>query len=666
MFTRSALRSGSRFLGGGAVLTLAGRTALHHLQEPEPSHHSTTTTLVDGSNDWTLLPVLKTRTAQCDNGSMAAAASSSPSSSLPSLVLPTLQATARAARLFQTFAAIAVDYYYPSSWPLATATAPPDGSSGSDEPSEQKVEHWEAQVERLEKALYDAQVHYTDSTNKDPTNLDYDPNREQAAAFYKLKQEQRRLVTTTAQELAAAQQQLQIAAGAGSSRKSVIHRQAANRLLQLCRDNGGVYVKIGQHLAQLDYLIPEEYIETLATLFDDTPQTAFSDMVQVIREDLGCQDLAQLFDGFEIEPIASASLAQVHVAYEKGTGRKLAVKVQHRGLRETAAGDIFALETVVHLAERLFTDFSYGWIADEIAPHLPKELDFLNEGRNAERAAADLQKTGLACVVPKVLWKYSSPRVMTMEFEEGFRATDLQAIEAAGLKKKDVARLISSVFSSQVFLSGFVHCDPHPANVLLRAKNGKPEVVLVDHGLYRELDKDFQLRYSRLWKSLMLADLQGIKKACRSLGVDEAYTLFAAMLTARPFDEIIERSKKGSLGQKVDVDSNADKAVIRGYVQQFIHSIFDLIDTIPRQMLLLLKMNDCLRHIDYSLGSPTNTIVVCGDYAARAIYNDDLRQAGSFFGRWRVWLDYLRVVVRIQVHDLGVWWYEQRVTRVLS
>jgi aarF domain-containing kinase len=342
------------------------------------------------------------------------------------------------------------------------------------------------------------------------------------------------------------------------------------------------------------------------------------------------------------------------------------VKIQHRGLRETSAGDIFALCSIVGIAERIFDGFSWGWIADEIAPHLPRELDFVNEGKNSERAAADLQKTGLACVIPKVLWTHSSPRVLTMEFEEGFKATDIDAIEKAGLKKQDVAKLISSVFSSQVFLSAFVHCDPHPANVLLRAnKKGKPEVVLVDHGLYRELDTDFQLRYSKLWKSLMLADLHGIKDACHSLGVDEAYTLFAAMLTARPFDEIIERSKKGSLSQHVNPDSGADKAVIRAYVQQYIHNIFDLLGTIPREMLMLLKMNDCLRHIDYSLGSPTNTIVVCGQYAARAVYQDNLRQNPSFLGMFQAWMSYMQVMARIQVHDLGVWWLEQKRRTVL-
>lgn len=179
----------------------------------------------------------------------------------------------------------------------------------------------------------------------------------------------------------------------------------------------------------------------------------------MVQEDLG-MDPDEAFDRFDPEPIASASLAQVHVAYERGTGRKLAVKVQHRGLRETSAGDLYNLITVVRLAERLFPDFSYGWLADEIAPHLPKELDFCNEGKNAERAALNLQRTGLACIVPKIKWEHTSSRVLTMDFEEGFKATEVEKIDQAGMRRRDVAHLISSVFASQVFSleDGFVHC----------------------------------------------------------------------------------------------------------------------------------------------------------------------------------------------------------------
>ena len=105
-------------------------------------------------------------------------------------------------------------------------------------------------------------------------------------------------------------------------------------------------------------------------------------------------------------------------------------------------------------------------------------------------------------------------------------------------------------------------------------------MVLVDHGLYKRLDDDFRIKYAQLWRSLMMADLNGIKTACSGLGVNKMYPLFAAMLTARPYDEIIERSKTGSFSSSSTPSSSkenkADQAVIRGYAQKFLGEIFAL------------------------------------------------------------------------------------------
>ena len=102
----------------------------------------------------------------------------------------------------------------------------------------------------------------------------------------------------------------------------------------------------------------------------------------------------------------------------------------------------------------------------------------------------------------------------------------------------DVAKLLSSVFNEQVFLEGFVHCDPHPSNALIRKQNGKPFLVLLDHGLYKQLDDDFRIQYARLWRSLMMADVKGIKEACMELGVEEmvshcGYSTFSFAVSCR-------------------------------------------------------------------------------------------------------------------------------------
>jgi aarF domain-containing kinase len=288
-----------------------------------------------------------------------------------------------------------------------------------------RLNQLESEVEQREKSLEEAQIEYArDTTGKADT---LSPEERKA-----LKQEQKNRMQEAARRLAETEEQL--TSMEGDSAKSKLHRKAAQRLLELCHQNGGVYIKVGQHLANLDYLIPQEYIDALSSLFDEAPQSDYEAVRRVIEEELHGK-VDALFDRFDPVPFASASLAQVHVAYDKETGKKLAVKVQHAGLRETSAGDIFAVTCVVRLIESVFKDFTFGWIADEIAPHLPQELDFAREGRNSERAAAHIEKSGLECVVPKVIWKNTAERVLTMEFEEGFKATDLNAIEKSGLSK---------------------------------------------------------------------------------------------------------------------------------------------------------------------------------------------------------------------------------------
>ena len=121
----------------------------------------------------------------------------------------------------------------------------------------------------------------------------------------------------------------------------------------------------------------------------------------------------------------------------------------------------------------------------------------------------------------------------------------------------------------------------------------------------------------------------------------------------------MERSKTGTLSANIK-DVNSDKAMITGYARHFLNDIIAILGTLPRQMLLLLKMNDCLRHIDHALGSPTNTLVITGKYASRAVYEDTMLRSSSWIERMTAWFYYMKVLFRIQAHDLVLWWDETR------
>ena len=379
----------------------------------------------------TLLPSAITSCEEKSNA-IRTTAPNLPTNSGESVIVPTMEAAVRAVRLVGTVARMIVAYEF-----AKFETKLPFTIQSKEE---EEMLELERAVEQRELELEMAQKAYASESPRSPPSSpagnEPQPQRQQEESVEDRrhrKQKQKIEMQQAAEKLAEAEEQLQ--AKEGMSSKSRLHRSQAERLLHLCRRNGGVYIKVGQHLANLDYILPPEYIEVMSSLFNDAPESNYEDVRAVIEEDLG-SSVDELFDDFDPTPLASASLAQVHVAYDKTTKKKLAVKVQHRGLRETSKGDIFAVTTIVRWIDKYFEDFTFGWIADEIAPQLPLELDFQREGKNAERARDNLKGSGLACCIPNVVWESTTPRVLTMDFEDGFKATDSDALSKSKLKRR--------------------------------------------------------------------------------------------------------------------------------------------------------------------------------------------------------------------------------------
>ncbi len=246
-------------------------------------------------------------------------------------------------------------------------------------------------------------------------------------------------------------------AACGADGITRLHKRNAKRLIAMARRNGGCYLKLAQHLAQLGHLLPPEYVTEAQTCLDDCPKSSTSDVRKVIEEELGASP-EKLFDEFSHQPIASASLAQVHIARTKGEdnpGRKIAIKVQHRGLRETCVGDLEAVGLAVRLVAHAFPAFRLGWLVDEVAPHLPLELDFKHEAKNCRRAAKIFEKWE-DVVVPEVL--EATPRVLVMSFEEGIclnASNNRAGMNEAGIDSAATARLVGKSWLHQTFYHGF-------------------------------------------------------------------------------------------------------------------------------------------------------------------------------------------------------------------
>eukprot|EP01111_Echinosteliopsis_oligospora_P018502 TRINITY_DN8526_c0_g1_i1.p1 TRINITY_DN8526_c0_g1~~TRINITY_DN8526_c0_g1_i1.p1 ORF type:complete len:364 (-),score=60.59 TRINITY_DN8526_c0_g1_i1:157-1248(-) len=294
-----------------------------------------------------------------------------------------------------------------------------------------------------------------------------------------------------------------------------LHARTAQRMLNVCLKNGGLYIKFGQQIASMNHVLPVQYQRTFKVLYDDAPVVDYSEIEKIFLQDFGLRP-DQIFSEFDEKPVASASIAQVHKARLKD-GTQVAVKVQKPNIRKQMNFDLFAYKTQVWLSEKLF-GLPLMWSVDYICDHLRQEVDFENEARNAERAWSDIQKSPELrkdIYVPKVYRDHLSKRVMINEWIDGIRFSDIERVKSSGYNVSSVMERIVSVFAYQIFTTGFLHCDPHPGNIIVRTKphkrsifdyirKPKPEaqIVLLDHGLYVQESSSFRKQYCVLWKSL--------------------------------------------------------------------------------------------------------------------------------------------------------------------
>lgn len=263
---------------------------------------------------------------------------------------------------------------------------------------------------------------------------------------------------------------------------SKVHKAAAERLLELCRANKGVFIKVGQHIGALDYLLPKEYVETMRVLHSHAPCSSLDDVYRVLREDFK-QNPHEIFLEISPEPLGVASLAQVHRAKLKD-GSIVAVKVQHPYVLGNSIVDLKTMEVLVNAVAWVFPNFKFRWLVDETKHNIPVELDFKQEAKNTEKVRK-MFKHFSWLKVPRIYNELSTTRVLTMEYLDGGQVNDLDYIKKHNINVYEISDKLSQLYSQMIFIEGFVHSDPHPGNILVhKNKSGQVEIVLLDHGLY--------------------------------------------------------------------------------------------------------------------------------------------------------------------------------------
>eukprot|EP00455_Lapot_gusevi_P018794 TRINITY_DN2030_c0_g3_i1.p1 TRINITY_DN2030_c0_g3~~TRINITY_DN2030_c0_g3_i1.p1 ORF type:complete len:560 (-),score=59.09 TRINITY_DN2030_c0_g3_i1:65-1678(-) len=399
---------------------------------------------------------------------------------------------------------------------------------------------------------------------------------------------------------------------------SDLHQRSAERVLKLCETNKGLYIKVGQYLSTLTYVLPKEYTRTLQKLQDQAPTVDFATVKAVIKEDLG-KEIDEVFSHFDPNPLAAASLAQVHHAVTKD-GQEVAVKIQYPELRKNFSADMLVHYLILKSARFLFKGFRLEWMHPEIEENLSKELDFENEGRNAERTAENFRKQP-EVYVPKIFWNATSKRILTMEFIHGFKITNRKALEQEGFDLVDVCSTAVQAMSDMIFVHGFVHCDPHPGNLFVRRKPATGllsrfrrtphQVVILDHGLYREMSSHTRKSYCDLWHALILRDDARVKAASEALGVKNWHFLAVAVLM-RPYKSSI-----------VGFANPVRKSDVEEMVKEFEgdrFGFFGVMEQMPRELLLVFRNQNYIRALGHELGYPVNRFRIMARSALRGKY----------------------------------------------
>ncbi|KAK3112113.1 hypothetical protein LTR53_011937, partial [Teratosphaeriaceae sp. CCFEE 6253] len=404
---------------------------------------------------------------------------------------------------------------------------------------------------------------------------------------------------------------------------------------------------------------------------------------------------------------ASASVAQVHWA-RLPDGREVAIKIQKREIARQVNWDLWAFRVVSRIYTWWF-DLPLYHIVPYVCERLLLEVDFQNEAKNAGKMRELIQSEPRLrdrVYIPEVYHDLTSKRVMTAEWIEGVRLWDKEGITGKwqggwrtgspgaggrllappppsvaasvtaqhpkdeklkparddwrgpnkngglGLPLKQVMETMVGLFSAQMFLWGLVHCDPHPGNIFIRRlPNGKPELVLIDHGLYIQMDPKFRHEYALFWRSLMTFDNATIKSVTEEWGI-KAPDAFASATLMSPY-----KGGDGKTLAEINAMSKLEQKQRQFEMQQRMRKgIRDVLanqDKFPQELIFIGRNLRIVQGNNQFLGSPVNRVKITGIWASRALADSKDMNFGE---RWREYGRHVLFRTVLLSTDLVFYW----------
>jgi ubiquinone biosynthesis protein len=296
-------------------------------------------------------------------------------------------------------------------------------------------------------------------------------------------------------------------------------RATAARFRQMLAELGPTFIKLGQILSSRPDLLPAVWVEELSVLQDDCPPLAVTEVRQEIERGLG-RPVEELFASLDDRPLASASIAQVHRAVTHA-GEQVAVKVLRPNARARIEADVSLLYEVARLLEAVVEETGVTTptgVVEEFDRSVHEELDFSHEARNVQLMADAAARRGTV-IIPKVHAALSCGTVLTLDFIEGVKISDITA--ATGHDLEQVARNIIEASFRQLFEDGLFHGDPHPGNILVQPDN---RIALLDFGLVGRISRGQQDALVTLLVAVALRDAESVARVLTRIGLPDAHT----------------------------------------------------------------------------------------------------------------------------------------------
>ncbi|MBI2339610.1 MAG: AarF/ABC1/UbiB kinase family protein [Deltaproteobacteria bacterium] len=360
------------------------------------------------------------------------------------------------------------------------------------------------------------------------------------------------------------------------------HQKTAKRIVANILKLKGLYIKIGQTLSMMTNFLPQVLTEGLEELQDAVPPHPYEEMKKRFFADFGKSPEA-IFKSIEKTPIASASLGQVHVAHAKDDARqaatwqaatrqaasaKLAVKFQYPDIDRIVRQDLKTIRKIFGLMNFIFPNYGLKNIYNECAQMILQELDFEAEGKNLERIRANFGADP-KYVFPKVHWNLSSKKILTAEFIDGIKVTNLEALKGAGIDPQEVAVSLIHSYCKQIFIDGVFHADPHPGNIIIIPASPSPgppqihggppspqrgegnnevgfQVAMVDFGATATLSPRIKSGIALFVEGLIKKDTRVISMAMKEMG------FITKRENEETFDRVVEYFYGKIKGIKID------------------------------------------------------------------------------------------------------------------